>query len=382
MTEPAGTDVAIMWRGLRVQAFVPALLAERHLIVASRVFERTAAASAQAHLAAETMPIGYEPIARMLLRSEGIASSYIEGIAAPVVDVVLAEHDVGRVGGAATWVAANTAATASAIAAASAHDARLTVGMLCEWHRLLMAGSPMPDRYLGAIRDEQGWIGGTSPLDAALVTPPPERLAELLDDLAAFVGRDDLDPILQAAVAHAQFEIIHPFADGNGRVGRILIAWMLTRRLRLVTPPPVSTRIAADRAGYLAGLSLFRLGHHEPWIAWFADAVAGAARAQRALVTRVDELLAEWRTRLSEPATGRALRRDALAWMVLDLLPRHLVLSAEIVARETGRSTRAARLALQELVGAGILGEPVSDPARSPGRPAHVYVSPELLGLI
>ena len=85
-----------------------------------------------------------------------------------------------------------------------------------------MTGSPTPERYVGRIRDEQGWIGGTNPFDAHLVTPPADRLGALLDDLLAWVNRDDVDPIAQAAIAHAQFEIIHPFADGNGRIGRVL----------------------------------------------------------------------------------------------------------------------------------------------------------------
>jgi Fic family protein len=81
------------------------------------------------------------------------------------------------------------------------------------------------------------------------VTPPPNELSALLDDLIAYVNRDDVDPVAQAAVSHAQFEIIHPFGDGNGRVGRVLVAWVLTRRLALLVPPPVSVAIAADVAG-------------------------------------------------------------------------------------------------------------------------------------
>ncbi|MGH9069415.1 MAG: Fic family protein [Acidimicrobiales bacterium] len=100
------------------------------------------------------------------------------------------------------------------------------VAVLCQWHRTLMTGSPTPERYVGTIRDQQGWIGGTSPFDAHLVTPPPDELPALLADLVDYANRSDVDPIAQAAVAHAQFEIIHPFADGNGRVGRLLVAWV------------------------------------------------------------------------------------------------------------------------------------------------------------
>src|SRR5664280_3657136 len=79
--------------------------------------------------------------------------------------------------------------------------APLGVDTLCEWHRTLMTGSPTPGRYIGVIRNEQGWIGGTSPLDAHLVTPPPSELSALLDDLITYVNRGDIDPVAQAAIS-------------------------------------------------------------------------------------------------------------------------------------------------------------------------------------
>ena len=195
-----------------------------------------------------------------------------------------------------------------------------------------MTGSPTPERYVGVIRDEQGWIGGTSPLDAHLVTPPPSELPALLDDLVAFVNRADIDPVAQAAISHAQFEIIHPFADGNGRVGRVLVAWVLTRRLDLLVPPPVSVAIAADVGGYTSGLVLFRLGDHHAWIKWFADAVASGGRAQRALIVEVDHVKRNWRDRLA--STDQRPRSDAAVYAALDLLPRRLVLTSGILANE------------------------------------------------
>jgi Fic family protein len=374
----AGIDVPIIWNGHRANAFLPAQLSVRPLDLSPTTIRRTAAAEAQVHVSAEAMPADYEPLARLLLRAEGVASSSIEGVAAPLADVVLAEAAPGGHTPAA-WVAANLAAVTEAVE--SAHDTPLSIELVCTWHRTLMAGSSTPARYVGVVRSEQGWIGGTSPLDAALVTAPPQYLPGLLADLVSFANRTDVDPIAQAAIAHAQFEVIHPFGDGNGRVGRVLISWLLTRRLQLLTPPPVSARLAADRDGYLAGLALFRLGHLEPWVVWFADAAAGAGRAQRALVEHVDELTESWRTRLAAPARGKPPHRDALAWEILDLLPRHLVLSAALVAERTSRQVRAARDALQTLVAAGVLVEHVPGPPRPEGRPARLYVSPELLGL-
>jgi len=378
--EPAGVEVPILWRGRRAQAFVPARLAERDLTLNADTVARAARAQAAVERGAETMPDDYAALARLLLRAEGVASSFIEGVTAPVVDIVLAEagNQTGRSN--AAWVAANLAAVTEAIG--EAHAGPLTVESLCRWHRTLMTGSPTPAHHVGVVRTDQGWIGGTSPLDAHLVTPPPEEVPALLDDLVAYVNGVDVDLVSQAAIAHAQFEIIHPFADGNGRVGRVLIAWILVRRLSLVTPPPVSTRIAADVGGYGSGLVLFRLGDHNSWVRWFADAVSGAGRAQQELVAAVEQLRRTWADRLAAPRTGtRRLRSNAAAWRVLDLLPRHLVLTGPLVAEELGIPLKSASAALRDLVDADLLVEHGTLQPTGRGRPSRFYTSPELLGL-
>lgn len=378
-SESAGIDVPIIWQGRRARAFVPTLLAERDLTLATETIARSATAGADVAHAAAALPQDYEALARLLLRAEGVASSFIEGVRAWVVDVVLAEENaVGRHTPAA-WIAANLAAVSEAVAAA--HAGPLSVDLLCQWHRTLMTGTPTPERHVGAVRTEQGWIGGTSPLDAHLVTPPPERLAELLDDVVAYANRGDVDAVAQAAVAHAQFEVIHPFADGNGRIGRVLVGWILTRRLSLVTPPPVSASIAADVGGYSSGLTLFRLGQLDPWVRWFAEAVSSAGRAQSALVDRVEALRLELRSRLGTAQVGRAMRSDAAAWRVIDLLPRHLVLTSDVVASELNLTRKAATTALQRLAEAGVLREHGTRAGQGRGRPARLYVSLDLLGL-
>jgi len=378
--EPAGVEVPIAWRGRRARAFVPVRLADRDLLLGADTVARTARAQAAVEHGAEAMPEDHAALARLLLHAEGVASSSIEGVTAPVVDVVLAEAGDHAGPPAAAWVAANLAAVTESLE--EAHAGRLTVESLCRWHGTLMTGSPTPARHVGVVRSDQGWIGGTSPLDAHLVTPPPQYLPDLLADLVAYVNRTGVDPVSQAAIAHAQFELIHPFADGNGRVGRVLIAWILVRRLSLVTPPPVSTRIAADVGGYSSGLVLFRLGDHERWVRWFADAVSGAGRAQQELVTAVQELRRAWEERLAAPREGRRrLRRDAAAWRALDLLPRHLLLTGPLVVRELGIPLKSANAALRDIVGAGVLVEHGTVPSASPGRPRRLYISPELLGL-
>jgi Fic family protein len=358
---------------------VPTRLADRDLSLDRETLARTSRARAAVEHAAEVTGEDLAALARLLLRAEGVASSFIEGVTVPVVDVVLAEDHSGAEPSA-VWVAANLVAVTEATG--EAHAGTLTAESLCRWHRTLMTGSPTPAENVGAFRAEQGRIGGASPLDAHLVTPPPEEVPALVDDLLAYVNRDDVDAVGQSAIAHAQFEVVHPFADGNGRVGRVLVAWILVRRLSLVTPPPVSTRIAADVGGYGAGLVQFRMGDHNAWVRWFADAASGAGRVQQELVTSVERLQHEWRERLAAPRNGaRRLRSNAAAWRALDLLPRHLVLTGPGVARELGIPLKSAHAALRELVDAGILVEHGTVHRKDRGRPSRLYTSPELLGL-
>lgn len=376
---PSGSEREIVWRGRRIRAFVPDLLVGRDLTLDAPTAARAAAAVSEVEHAAEALSPEYEPLARLLLRSEGVASSYIEGVTAPVVEVVLAEEHAGlRGNGAPAWVASNLAAVSEAVAGA-ATGAKLSVETLCAWHRTLMTGSPTPERYVGAVRDDQGWIGGTSPLDAHLVTPPPDELPALLDDLVGYANSTESDPMAQAAVAHAQFEVIHPFADGNGRVGRVLVSWLLTRRLSLVVPPPVSVAIAADVGGYSSGLVLFRMGDHRAWIRWFADAVAKGGEAQRALVANVARIKQRWREQLV--SAGEGPRSDAAVFAALELLPGHLVLTSRVLVEELGISRKAAIATLRRLQGAEILEVYGTDHRGTPGQPPRLYVSRDLIGL-
>src|SRR5207237_3665824 len=132
----------IVWRGRRTRAFVPARLADRDLGLSAETVARASRAEVAVEHGAESLPDDDAALARLLLRAEGVASSYIEGVAAPVVDGVLAEADGSGSPSAAAWVAANLAAVTEAIEGAPA--GRLTVERLCAWHRTLMTGSPTP----------------------------------------------------------------------------------------------------------------------------------------------------------------------------------------------------------------------------------------------
>jgi Fic family protein len=370
----AGREVAITWNGRRARAWVPERLSRRDLSLGERAVRATERAAALARRVSDALPAEWEPLARLLLRSEGIASSAIEGVRAPVAAIAAAELEPAPGDDDASWIAGNLAAVRRSIG--DAHRRPLDVAALNRWHRALMSSTThLPRRLVGRPRDAQGWIGGTSPLDAALVTPPPGRVGALLDDLVAFANRTDVDAVTQAAAVHAQFETIHPYADGNGRVGRVLAGWVLTRRLQLVHPPPLSVAIARDRGGYLSGLTLFRLGDVDPWVEWFADVVAGAAEASIALLRDVEALEARWDARLAR------VRVDATARRVVPLLPSHPVLAAPTVAEALDISERAARSALTTLGDAGIVR--AYEPAqRGRGRPRRWWVAHELLDLV
>lgn len=369
----AGSWQRITWRGRNARAWVPDPIAAEDYDVAAAVARRTERAAAQLRRADELLPVAWEPMARVLLRAEGVASSNIEGLRARIEEVVLAEVDDTGADPAAAWIADNLAVISDAIRASRRR--RLSMEALNRWHRRLMRHSELPSAMVGRLRTSQGWIGGTSPLDAVYVPPPEGRLPELMRDLVGFADREDLDAVTQAAVLHAQFETIHPYGDGNGRMGRLLVGWLLARRLHVWLPPPVSVLIARDPGGYLSGLHQFREGSVEDFIGWFADIVARAGEASAVLCGRIGTLLTGWDERVAD------LRADAAARRLVAMLPAHPVLTAAVAAALTQVSERSARNALEALADRQIIA-PAGVRSATPGRPRAWWVARELLDLV
>jgi len=368
---PRGEEVLIRWNGRPAVAWAPAPLASQPFHVgvkAARMTERAAAAIIGGGL---DLP-RFAPSAMLLLRAEGVASSFIEGIQKSLVDVAAAE--VGATEDrTARYVSDNLTAVVDALHAA---DHPLSVDMLNSWHWLLMGtGGALEPSMIGAFRDAQSWIDGTSPRDATFVPPPPDLVSPLMQDLVAFANSSELDPVTQAAVAHAQFETIHPYGDGNGRIGRILIGWILARRLSVELPPPVSVFIARDPGGYLAGLTLFRMGQLDVWVEWVAAALEHASHAASSLQARSQELYGDWCNRLSRT------REDAAARKVIGLLGEHPVIGSDLVATQLGVSERSSRAALKTLSDLGILS-PYERAVEGPGRPRQFWVATELIELV
>ncbi len=323
------------------------------------------AESAIAALNAEARP-ALLPLARLLLRTEAIASSRVEGMQMDARALARAEarYDMGAtVGSEATEILANIDAMQLAVEDAAAIQ-QLTPRHFEEIHAVLLKSAP---RSVGAgmIRDEQNWIGGNdyNPCGADFVPPPPEELEPLLADICAFCGDDALPPLVQAAIAHAQFETIHPFNDGNGRTGRALVQVLLRRR-RLAPDyiPPISVALAADRDRYINGLKRYRAGAVDEWIEQFAVASARAAQLARHYLDEVRGLQDMWRERLR--ATPAPPRADAVAWRLIAVLPAHPVITVPVGVTATERSKPQVNIGIDQLAAAGVLA-PLSDSQRN-----------------
>lgn len=277
------------------------------------------------------------PFTPLLLRSESAASSRIEQLTSSARKVLEAEV-TGRGRGNAALIAANTRQMEAAV-----ERARASVDGIVKMHRILLTDSA--PEIAGVLRDTQVWIGGSdySPAGAMFVPPHERHLGELMADLGEFMARDDLPALAQAAIAHAQFETIHPFADGNGRTGRALVHVVLRERsLTTSSALPLSASLLTDTAGYFAALDAYRGGDVDRIVQLFARAAIDAAERGSWLAAELGGVRDEWHDRLTA-------RVDALAWRVLDLLLQRPVLTTAAVSAEFGVSAETARNALDRL---------------------------------
>jgi len=313
---------------------------------------------------AGTAHISLEGLARFLLRAESVASSRIEGLHAAPQRLINAEMAIALGGDAADQVAVeilgNITAMKSAIASATEHS-EITLPDILKVHERLMEGTWLA-HLGGVIRHEQNWIGGSdyNPCSAAFVPPPPEHVRALFDDLLAYVNSDTHSPLVQAAIAHAQFETIHPFADGNGRTGRALIHVVLRRRgLAPRFVPPVSLILATWATDYVQGLTLFR--HLSPpdstqrsraahtWLRTFATATRRACSDAIRFASDIKALEDTWRTQV-----GR-IRGDSSLDRLLSILPGAPIVTVASAAGLIDRSAVNTGAAINRLAKAGVL---------------------------
>ncbi|MGB6062445.1 MAG: Fic family protein [Candidatus Aquilonibacter sp.] len=305
-----------------------------------------------------------EALARLLLRAESVNSSKIEGL--EVSPRRLLRADAARAHGeeptdvTATEVLGNIDAMNYAIDAIN-RGKTFSLDLLREVHRRLLASTPLV-KIGGIIRTTQNWIGGSSynPCSASYVPPPSELVHDLLIDLCDFCNGDELPVVVQAALAHAQFEAIHPFADGNGRVGRAIIH-MVFRRRRLTASitPPVSLVLATMSKDYVAGLNAMcyrgaptsaqAVEGFNRWIATFASACSRAVADSFIFERRIGDLQKKWLRRL-----GR-VRADSAVLRLLEALPGTPIVTASEVRAMLGVSLPSALQAIERLTTAEIL---------------------------
>lgn len=353
---------------------MPAPLAEATIELPERVVRATERAAASLQRVDDRVAQRFETLARLLLRAEGVASSQIEGVRAPAELVAVAELDADAIDSSSAWVADNLAVVDQSLAHARS-GATLGARELHAWHGRLMAHGTLPGELAGAFRRTQNWVGGATPRDAAYVPPPAEHVGELMRDLLRFLNSSKLDPITVAAVGHAQFETIHPYGDGNGRIGRVLIGWTLSRRTGLTIPPPVSVAMARDIGGYLSGLVRFRNGDVAGWVQWTAEAVNRSAEQVLDVIAYAEDVRRRWETALA------GVRADAAARRLAEVVQEHLVITAPMAADLLSVSAPTARGAIEALAKRGIL-EPLHLPPTRPGRPAQWWMAGELVSLL
>lgn len=306
-----------------------------------------------------------EAVARLLLRAESVASSRIEGLevggrrllkAQLARDMGLDASDRG-----AFEVLNNIEVMGRLVEAASL--ANLTPDLLLESHSLLMRGTAMEDRA-GEFRVAQNWIGGSefNPCSAEFVPPPPQEVPGLVEDLCEFCARDDLPAMAQAAIAHSQFETIHPFFDGNGRIGRAIIHALLRRRgLAPRFVPPISLVLATRSSDYVGGLMASRyVGKADSadaraglnrWLGTFASAVKRSVDDAKAYDSRVREIQEGWRSKLGK------VRRDSAVDLLIEALPAAPIVTVKTASDLIGRSGQAVNEAMPRLVEAGVLSQ-------------------------
>ncbi|PRB59797.1 oxidoreductase [Microbacterium sp. MYb45] len=350
-----------------VEASIPPMIADLDFLAPAATIvaaERALLAVAQADTDAEGHSAA---LSRFMIRTESVASSKIERITATATDYARALAGNRSNSSATSMVAASTAL--HALVTGVGDRGRFAVDDLLAAHHELMKDDPVEASYAGRLRDMQNWIGGSdhSPRGALHVPPASQRVAPLMDDLITFLNRDDVPVMVQAAIGHAQFESIHAFTDGNGRLGRALVSAVLRRRGATVNAVvPLASGLLAKRDDYFAALGDYRRGDPTPLIDLFARSARAAAVCSRASIARIKALPEEWANEL-RPRAGSA------AAALISAFYDHPVMAAAEIEQRSGASEQQAYKAIIRLEEAGFVQE-ITGRKRN-----RVWVAAELL---
>ena len=357
-----GRYVTTTVAGASVKAFVPDTLppqlSAQQLATLAEPLREAEAALGRLDLAGEMIP-SLDWFIYAFVRKEALLSSEIEGTQATLVDVLAWEQaeqpgasnldDIEEV---TNYVAAVNHAFDEIH---SPKGPPISVRLLNECHRILMQGVRGATKQPGELRRSQNWVGGSRPGNAVFVPPPPEQVADLLSDLERYIhAEEDLAPLLRIALVHVQFETIHPYLDGNGRLGRMLIALLLEHWQLLKSPLLyLSLYLKQNQAAYYRWLEAIRTeGDWVGWLRFFlvgvAEIAADATRTARALYARVSE---DRQLLLKTPgATVTAIQ-------LFELLPEHPIVTMPSVTRLLSISKPTSGKAIDVLIKAGILAE-------------------------
>jgi Fic family protein len=351
--------------GEEVAAFVPHPLppADPPIVVDAELAERIGAAEqalVRLELAGEMVP-SLDWFIYAFVRKEAVLSSQIEGTQATLVDLLTFEAQEGAepsmppnadVEEVCNYLVALTFMRAQL---ADPQGLPLSMRLLNETHQRLMRGVRGTEKLPGEVRRSQNWIGGSRPGNAAYVPPPPHALGEVLSAFEKYLQADDaLPPLVRAGLLHVQFETIHPYLDGNGRIGRLLVT-LLLEHWKLLTKPLLylSLFFKRHRDDYYRRLNAVRVdGDWEGWLDFFLDGVATIADEAVASARELFALVAADRSRVlaHEGMSVVALR-------LFELLPRHPVVTVASVMKLVDTTKPTAGRAIELLAAAGVLVE-------------------------
>lgn len=337
---------------------------------ATEAISHAKSATAQLHARADAAPGVLGHLSAVLIRADAVASSQIEHIttsaehlAVKLIDTDPADEGDSLYSTGTELVAANVAA---ALSAHHSHD-DISVHWFHRLHQDLLASDrDLQTHHLGAWRDCAVWIGPNR-ATAEFEGPPHQQVASLMDDLIRFARRVDVHPVLHAAIAHAQFETIHPYVDGNGRIGRLLIHKLLPAG---PAPVPVAHGLLNDPAKYVAGLNSYRAGDLDTWISIFAEAVTRAAATATRLVAHLDNIRNDYHRRTRT-------RRGSKTLQVIDMLLENPAITAHSIKSNCDVTPARASQILHHLADAEILRLSTLKAGRS-----QIWIAPEIIDAV
>ena len=377
MARSTGTYVTSTTLGQRVRAFVPHPLPPTAPALATDAFSEL---NRQAELALARLAgvSGLVPSVDWLLysaiRKEALLTSQIEGTQATLTD--LFDDEAGfKISNTDDVEEVTNYLRAFRWTQEQLRDSKglpISVSLLCQAHALLLSGVRGAGKQPGELRRSQNWIGGTRPGNAQFVPPPAEHVSKLLSDLERFIHNNatDLPPMVKIALAHAQFETIHPFLDGNGRIGRLLIA-ALFEHWGLLTEPLMylSGYLKQHQSEYYRRLSAIRTeGDWESWVAFFLEGVASAADEAERNIIDVASLIAHDRRRLLQYS-----KANPASYRLFEMLPMMPRFTIERARQQLETSFPTATAAVKTLEDLGIITE-MTGQKKNRSYSYHAYV--------